>query len=330
MWPNFMRINAIIYAPLAGISDSPARKLSRRFGADIVMSGLISAEGVIRNCAKTWELARFDNSERPIGLQIFGANPKSMAAAANALSSLKPDFIDINFGCPAPKIVGKNGGSSILKDLKLLEKIVSSVVKAVDLPVTAKMRSGWDSQELTFIEAGKIIEGSGAVLLIFHPRTKVQAFSGKSDWKQIALLKEKINIPVIGNGDIFSPEDARKMLDETSCDGIMIGRATLGNPTIFKRVRHYIDTGELLPPNTGVENIDLALEHFDMMIEHFGLPRAVFKMRSQFCWYLSGLVGSAEIKHAINHLHSPAEIRDLLLGYQNQIKNETREFKLPA
>jgi tRNA-dihydrouridine synthase B len=323
MLPNFIKNNAIVYAPMAGITDSPARKLAKRFGADIVISGLISAEGVIRNSVKTWDLARFHNSERPIGLQIFGANPQSMAGAAAALSTLKPDFIDINFGCPARKIVGKNGGSSVLRDLKLLEKIVISVVKSIDIPVTVKMRAGWDTNELTFLEAGKIIEDCGVAALTFHPRTRMQGFAGKSDWKLISILKERISIPIIGNGDIFTPEDARRMLIETGCDAIMIGRGSLGNPMLFKRIKRLLEYNELIPEQSGVQCIDLALEHFEMMIEHFGLPHSVYKMRSQFCYYLRGLQGSAEIKTAVNRLQAPSEIRALLLDYRNSLERES-------
>lgn len=314
---NFKNSKYVIYAPMAGISDSPGRKIAKSFGAQIVVSGLISAEAIIRNSNRTFDLARFDNMERPIGLQIFGARPRAMAQAAQILTKLEPDFIDINFGCPATKVVGKNGGSSILKDLDLLKDIVSSVIKAVDLPVTVKMRAGWDSDSLSFLEAGKIIEESGAVAVTLHPRTKMQAYSGQADWNLISELKQALSIPVIGNGDIFSPQGAKRMFDETACDAIMIGRGSLGNPWLFKRVRHYLENDEILPEPTIEERLDTALLYFNMMVEYYGQPLGVYKMRSQFCWYLRGLPNSAEIKTKINRLLSPIDIKDLLYSYRD-------------
>ena len=323
---NFKNSKYVIYAPMAGISDSPARKIARTFGAQIVSSGLISAEAIIRNSKRTLDLARFDNSERPIGLQIFGARPIAMAQAAQILARLEPDFIDINFGCPAPKVVGKNGGSSILKDLDLLGEIVSSVVNAVDLPVTVKMRAGWDSESLTFLEAGKIIEDSGAIAVTLHARTKMQAYGGRADWNMISKLKRALGVPVIGNGDIFKPQDAKKMIDETGCDAVMIGRGSLGNPWLFRQVRHYLDCNEILPEPIPRERISMAVEHFNMMIQYYGQPLGVYKMRSQFCWYLHGLPNSAEIKTHINRLLLPVEIEDLLYRYRESLEKEMMQI----
>lgn len=309
---------------MAGISDSPARRIARRFGADMTVSELISAEGISRDCRRTYDLARFDNLERPIGLQIFGANPESMARAASQLAELNPDFIDINFGCPARKIVGKNGGSSILRDLDLLAVIVGQVVKAVNLPVTAKIRSGWDSTELTYLEVGKIIEQAGAAAIIIHPRTKTQAFSGQADWEVIRELKANLSIKVIGNGDIHSPEDARRMFDTTGCDAIMIGRAAIGNPWIFNRIKRYLSTGEIPPEPSPRERIELAIDHLELNIEYHGMPHAVFRMRGQFCYYLRGLRGSNEIRASINRLLSPDDIKELLFNYIDKLSNENQ------
>ncbi len=315
---------------MAGVSDSPARKIAKEFDTDIVVSELISAEGIIRDCHRTWELARFDNPERPIGLQIFGARPESMAAAAAKLESLSPEFVDINFGCPAPKIVGKNGGSSILKNLGLLKTIVHDVVKAVSLPVTVKMRAGWDLSDLTYIEAGKIIEDCGATAITLHPRTKVQGFSGKSEWSMITELKQAVKIPVIGNGDILEPEDAARMFDETGCDAVMIGRAAMGNPWIFSRTKHYLSTGQILPEPSTTDKIDLAIRHYDMMIDYYGLPAAVYKMRSQICYYLRGLPGNAEIKPVIMRLLAPDDIKDALRRYRDSLESINPDIRIPA
>jgi tRNA-dihydrouridine synthase B len=329
MLSNFTGSKAIIFAPMAGISDSPSRKIAKEFDVDIVISELISAEGIIRDCRRTWHLAAFDNSERPIGLQIFGARPSAMAEAAGRLSSLEPDFIDINFGCPAPKIVGKNGGSSILKDLPLLKTIVSEVVKAVSIPITVKMRAGWDSSELTYIEAGKIAEDCGVAAITLHPRTKSQGFSGKSEWSMIAELKQALKIPVIGNGDIFTPEDAATMFEQTGCDGVMIGRGAMGNPWIFSRTKQYIQSGILAPEPAPADKINMALRLYDMMVEFYGLPGAIFRMRSQLCYYLKGLPGSSEIKPIMMRLLSLDEIREILYRYRDSLE-AGRDIKISA
>jgi nifR3 family TIM-barrel protein len=330
MWSNFTYSKPIIYAPLAGFSDSPARQIARRFGADATVSELIAAEGLIRNCQRTRALARFEESERPFGIQLFGANAEHMVDAAKIAESFNPDFIDINFGCPARKVVERNGGSSVLRDLQLLEKIVAGVVNAVKLPVTVKTRSGWNSTSLVFLDAGKIVEDCGAAAIAFHPRTKDQYFGGAADWRQIKRLKENLHIPVVGNGDITSPQDARRMIDETGCDAVMIGRGSIGNPWIFRRTRHYLETGELLPNPSFRDKIELSLEHFDLMIKHYGFPNGMYKMRSHFCWYLKGMPGGAEIRAALNRLTAVDEIRGLLMNFLGNLKTQYSDCSLTA
>jgi tRNA-dihydrouridine synthase B len=320
--PDFKESKAIIYAPLAGISDSPSRKIARRFGADVTVSELISAEGVIRNGKGTLDLARFDDDERPFGLQIFGGNPDSMAMAAKILGELEPDLIDINFGCPARKIVGKNGGSSILKDLKLMERIIRNVVGNTEIPVTVKMRSGWKEKAPIYLEAGRIAENCGAAAVTLHPRSRTQGFDGKADWSQISKLKQALKIPVIGNGDISSPEDARRMFDQTGCDAIMIGRASIGNPWIFRNIKEFLKTGIVPPPPTARQRIELALEHLKMNIDYYGLPSGVYRMRSRFCWYVKGLPEASRIRGKLVSLESPAEIEDLLYKYLDEIEEQ--------
>lgn len=320
---NFTLSKAIVYAPLAGISDSPSRKLAVRFGADLTVSELISSEGVIRNSKRTLDLAGFDNSERPIGLQLFGANPDSMAEAARILSSFDPDFIDLNFGCPARKVVGKNGGSSILRDLKLFRKIIDRVINAIDLPVTVKMRSGWDNRNLTYLKAGKIAEDCGAAAVTLHPRTRAQSFAGKADWSQIAQLKNELKIPVIGNGDIKNVTDVKLMFDQTGCDGVMLGRVSIGNPWIFQRVKEYLKTGNVPLEPTFTERINLALEHFDMTLDEFGMPHAIYKMRSRFAWYLKGMPGASVIRARINRSRSVEEIKEIVLNFSHDLRDNT-------
>ena len=324
---NFTVSKAIIYAPLAGISDSPTRKLAVRFGADMTVSELISSEGIIRKSKRTLELAKFDDTEKPIGLQLFGANPDSIAEAARVLSSFGPDFIDINFGCPARKVVGKNGGSSVLRNLDLFKKIVMKVVKSIDLPVTVKMRSGWDGRSLTYIEAGKIAEDCGAAAVTLHPRTRAQGFSGRANWSQIAELKNALQIPVIGNGDIGNVVDAKRMFDQTGCDGIMLGRVSIGNPWIFGRIKEYLKTGEIPPEPPIVERLQIALEHFDMTLNEFGIPHGIYKMRSRFAWYLKGLPGASNIRARINRSQSIEDIKKVILDYADELRDKTLNQK---
>jgi len=324
---NFTVSKAIIYAPLAGISDSPTRKLAVRFGADMTVSELISSEGIIRKSKRTLELAKFDDTEKPIGLQLFGANPDSIAEAARVLSSFGPDFIDINFGCPARKVVGKNGGSSVLRNLDLFKKIVMKVVKSIDLPVTVKMRSGWDGRSLTYIEAGKIAEDCGAAAVTLHPRTRAQGFSGRANWSQIAELKNALQIPVIGNGDIGNVVDAKRMFDQTGCDGIMLGRVSIGNPWICGRIKEYLKTGEIPPEPPIVERLQIALEHFDMTLNEFGIPHGIYKMRSRFAWYLKGLPGASNIRARINRSQSIEDIKKVILDYADELRDKTLNQK---
>jgi tRNA-dihydrouridine synthase B len=316
--PNFKDSMAVIYAPIAGVSDSPSRKIARMMGADMTVSELISAEGVLRGNRKTMELAEFDDSERPFGIQLFGANPDSMADAARIMEELNPDFLDINFGCPARKIVCKNGGSSILRDLDLMRKIVAKVVAAVEIPVTVKMRSGWDDRSLVYLEAGRIIEDCGAVAVTLHPRTKIQGFSGTADWSHIRELKNNVGIAVIGNGDIFTPSDAFSMFDQTGCDAVMIGRASFGNPWIFQQIKEFKINGKLPAGPSPRHRIEMALKHLDMALERYGLPRGVYLMRSRLGWYIKGLPEASAVRERLNRLVSPTRIKNLLTGYMDE------------
>lgn len=318
--PNFKHSRAIIYAPMAGISDSPARRIAKKFGADITVSELISAEGFIRGGRQSINLARFDYTEKPLGLQIFGANPDSMSMAARILAQQNPDFIDINFGCPARKVVDKNGGCSVLKNMDLLKEIVDKVVSAVKIPVTAKLRSGWDDNSIVCLKAGEIIESCGAAAITLHPRTRMQGFSGKADWSLIRELKKAVKIPVIGNGDIASPEDAKRMFDETGCDAVMIGRAAIGNPWIFKRTKYFLEHGEPLPEPSPRERIEMAFEHLDLLIDEIGLMPAIYKMRTHFCWYMKGLPQVSAVRAKLVRLNEASDIRKLLFEYLDSLE----------
>lgn len=286
-------------APLAGWSDSPFRQLCREFGADLVFSEMISADGTVRNQAKTITLAEFSESERPIGLQIFGAEPETVAEAVRILSRLKPDFIDLNFGCPAKKVVRRGAGSALLKDLPLMQKIAAAAVRATDLPVTAKLRSGWDAASINAVEAAKRLADVGIAALTVHPRTQTMQFSGKADWQIIRQVVEAVSIPVIGNGDVKSAADARRMLDETGCRGVMVGRAACGNPWIFLQIRRYLDRG--IPPSdpSPAERAQTALDHLQRTIEKMGERQAVAFMRKQLIHYFKGLPHASLIRQQL-------------------------------
>ena len=308
-------------APAAGVTDSITRQIAKKWGADATMSELISAEGLIRDCGKTNALIEFDQSERPFGIQIFGAEADRMAQAAAMASKLEPDFIDLNFGCPVKKVINKNGGSSLLRNLVELENIVKRVAQAVDLPVTIKYRSGWDSDSIVAIEVAKIAEDNGLAAVCLHPRTRMQGFSGQADWSLIKAVKQAVKIPVIGSGDIDSPQKAKQMFDETGCDAIMIGRASFGNPWIFKSVKHYLADGELLPYPTIDIRINTAIEHLRSSIRKFGPSAGLFRMRGQLCWYIKGLPGASALRSKLVLLPTEKEVIDLLDKFKLDSQN---------
>jgi tRNA-dihydrouridine synthase B len=316
---NFKVYNWVMLAPAAGVTDSITRKVARKWGADAVVSELISAEGMTRNCIKTKALTEFDESERPIGIQLFGANPDSMAEAARIVTGLKPDFIDLNFGCPAKKVVGKNGGSSLLKDLPLLTRIIRQVVEATELPVTIKYRSGWGDSSIVAVEVAKIAEDNGVAAICLHPRTRAQGFAGQADWRLLAEVKKSVGIPVIGSGDIDSPEKAKKMFEQTGCDAIMVCRASFGNPWIFKRIKAYLEEGKLVGEPGVATRISTALEHLHESIARHGDFGGLVRMRGQLAWYIKGLPQAAKIRARLVRLPTEAEVVELLNNYKKEL-----------
>jgi tRNA-dihydrouridine synthase B len=316
---NFKANETVILAPAAGVTDSITRQIAKKSGADICVSELVSSEGLIRDHLRTQELLEFTEIERPIGLQLFGADPVHMAQAAKYAESLNPDFIDLNFGCPAKKVVGKNGGSSLLLNLPVLARIIENVVKAVSLPVTMKYRSGWDSENIVAVEVAKIAESSGITAICLHPRTRVQGFSGEADWSHIAAVKQAVGISVIGSGDIDSPVKAKAMFNETGCDAIMVCRASFGNPWIFGRIKHYLKTSMLLPEPDANIRIQMAIEHLKMSVNSYGPIRGVLRMRNQLSWYLSGLPGAAQVRSKMMLIPSEAEVCQLLHEYNRKL-----------
>lgn len=306
----------LVLAPLAGVSDSHYRRICRRLGADITWSEMVSADGLVFNWAKNHLLLEFSDEERPLGIQLFGANPEHMGRAAEMVAGLRPDFIDINFGCPVKKVVRRNGGSSLMRSPELIARITSAVVAgAGDVPVSAKIRSGWNQNEINYLEIGRLLVDCGARAVCIHPRTRIQGFSGRSDWEHIARLAGELPVPVIGSGDIFEPEDAVRMFAETGCAAVMIGRGVLGNPWLFQRARCALDGR----PDPGWPDphsrLALALEHARMMVAQRGEPHGVVVMRKHFASYSRGLSGGAELRRKLFAAESMIEVEDIFENY---------------
>jgi tRNA-dihydrouridine synthase B len=299
----------LFLAPMAGVSESPFRLLCRRFGADVVVSEFISSVGVARGIDRVLEDARFDAAERPYGVQLYGADVEVMARAAAMVTELvQPDFLDINFGCPVKKVVRNNGGSGCLKDLDLVQRVIRAVRAATPLPVTVKIRSGWDEPQRDPLTIALRCQDAGAQGLTLHARTRTQMFAGKADWDEIALLVERLVIPVIGNGDIETPEDVLAMHRHTGCAGIMVARGSFGNPWIFAQGRDLLDGRPKRPDPTPEERFATALEHARLAVRTQGDTRkTALEFRKHFGWYTRGVPGAAGLREQLFRIESMAE-----------------------
>jgi tRNA-dihydrouridine synthase B len=304
-------------APQAGVSESPFRRLCRRFGADVVVSEFVSAEGLRRGSERTHAYLRFDDGERPIGVQIFGADPQAMAEAAVLVErTYAPDFLDINFGCPVKKVVSRNGGSGCLRDLDLVERIIGAVSTAIDIPTTVKVRSGWSEESRNPVEIGLRCQDAGARVLTLHARSRTQMYGGHADWDEIATVVEALEIPVIGNGDVWSGADARRMRDHTGCAGVMIARGSHGAPWIFGQARAALD-GRPIPAEPGVaERFAIVLEHARNAVafEAEEAP-AMRDFRKHLGWYTKGLPNGKALREELFRVSSLAEAEALLESY---------------
>jgi len=312
----------VILAPLAGIADTPFRLIVKRFGAALVYTEMISAEGLVRAGLGSLRLLCFKPEEKPIGVQIFGSDPERIASACQLVNKHKPDLIDLNCGCPVRKVVRKNGGAALLRDLKLLEKILVAVKRSSELPVTLKIRSGWDQDNLVASKVAKIAEECGASAITVHPRTQREGYSKKADWSIIAGVKKQVGIPVIGSGDVFSPHDAKDMLDGTGCDAVMIGRGCFGNPWIFSRTNHFLKHGELLPEPSMEEKILTCLEHAQLSVKAYGESGGVKRMRKHLVWYTKGMPGSKELRQKLFTLESLRQVREAFYAYLKRAEAE--------
>lgn len=308
----------VFLAPMAGITDHPFRVLCREMGAGVVYTEFVSANGIIRENMKTLNLMKFTEEERPIGIQLFGEFPEVVGKSAKIVfDMLKPDIIDINYGCPVPKVTKKGAGSAALKDLCLMDEITQSVVEAVpEIPVTVKMRAGWDLNSVVSTEAGCRMEKIGVAAITLHPRTTTQQFTGKSNWNLIKELKQAVKIPVIGNGDIHTGEDYFRMKKETGCDGVMIGRAALGNPWIFKSIQHTANGKKSYNPGIQ-EKIKTCRRHFQMLVEYYDDRLCVNLSKKHFSYYFKGFIGASIWRKKIMRTNNSSEINDLLQDMEN-------------
>ncbi len=303
---------------MAGVTDHPFRVLCRRFGVGLVYTEFVSANGVIRGGSKTLRLVRFTPEERPIGIQVFGDTPEVIAASVAYLAEkYQPDLIDLNFGCPVPKIVKKGAGSAILRDLTLMREVVTATVAAAGwVPVTVKMRSGWDSGSLVAVEAAAIIEECGAKALTLHPRTTRQGFSGRADWSLIKAVKEQTGIPVIGNGDIHTADDALRMFDETGCDAVMVARGALGSPWIFRQISELLTGGPVVQV-TPVLMAETCREHFELMRSYHSERITVNLSKKHVNWYLKGFPGAARWRRLFMACATIAQVDQLITNFYN-------------
>ncbi|MFH1010728.1 MAG: tRNA dihydrouridine synthase DusB [bacterium] len=307
--------SAVVLAPMAGYTDSPMRRLARRFGAGLVFSEMLSGEAIRRRNLKTFELARFTPEERPIFLQYVAVSPEMAAEVAKLLEELEPDGLDLNFGCPVRKIVQHSGGAALLKDVPLLGRIVEATVKATHLPVSLKIRCGWDEQSLNAVQVAHAAAESGAKWITVHARTRSEFRTGKAHWEWIAQVKEKAVIPVIGNGDVREAEDAVALRKQTGCDVVMIGRAAIGYPFIFRETNALLSGQTRLPPATPQQRWQAARQQLEWMIEFYGEERAVRHFRKHAIQYLRGLPHSASIKDEVVRLPSARSVLDTLERY---------------
>ena len=322
---NVLIDNRIVLAPMAGVCNSAFRKIIKEMGCSLVFAEMISDKGLIYNNEKTVNMLYFEECERPIAQQIFGSDKDTFVKAAKMVEEIMhPDIIDINMGCPVPKVaIRAQAGSALLKNTDKIREIVEAVVSSVNVPVTVKIRSGWDSNSINAVEVAKVCEEAGASAITVHGRTRSQGYSGKADWNIIRDVKNSVKIPVIGNGDVTSPEKAKEMLDFTGCDAVMIGRAALGNPWLIRNTVLYLEGRPYTQPTT-IDKIDMCIKHLKMLADLKSERQAVLEIRSHVGWYLKGVKGSNEIKNKIYKMTKICDILQVLEKFKEEVYEEEK------
>ncbi len=300
--------NNLILAPMAGVTDLPFRRLCKEQGAGLICMEMVSAKAIMYNNKNTESLLTIHDSEKPVSLQLFGSDPEIMSEMAKRIEERDFAILDINMGCPVPKVVNNHEGSALMKDPALAERIVEKTVKAISKPVTVKIRKGFDDQHINAVEIAKAVEAAGASAVAVHGRTREQYYSGKADWEIIAKVKAAVSIPVIGNGDIVDGESAAKMLEQTGCDAVMVGRAARGNPWIFREIRSYLETGEKLPPPSAEEKRDVILRHAEWQLQTKGEYIGIREMRKHLSCYTAGYPHSAKLRQKINEMETMEQL----------------------
>ncbi len=306
--------NNLILAPMAGVTDLPFRLLCKEQGAGLLCMEMVSAKAIYFNNKNTEELLTIDDREPPVSLQLFGSDPDIISEMAKKIENRPFSILDINMGCPVPKVAGNGEGSALMKNPKLVEEIVSKTAKAIKKPVTVKIRKGFDDEHINAVEIARIVESAGAAAIAVHGRTREQYYSGKADWDIIRQVKEAVKIPVIGNGDVTSPEAARQLMETTGCDGIMIGRGAQGNPWIFRQILHWMETGEEEPKPDLEEVKSMILRHARMLVEYKGAYTGIREMRKHVAWYTAGYPNSAKLRARVNEIESLEALEHLIQG----------------
>lgn len=305
--------NNLILAPMAGVTDLPFRMLCKEQGCGLLYTEMVSAKAILYKNRNTRELLEVRQEERPIAVQLFGSDPEIVSDMAHQIEDGPYDIIDLNMGCPVPKVVNNGEGSALMKSPRLVGELLTALTRKVKKPVTVKIRKGFDENDINAVEIARIAESCGVAAVAVHGRTRAQFYSGKADWDIIRQVKEAVKIPVIGNGDIFTPKDAKQMLEETGCDGLMIARGAKGNPWIFRQINHYLNTGELLPPPGREEIRDMLLRHGELQVEYKGEYLGVREMRKHVAWYTVGLPHSSALRNEVNQVERYEDFKRLIM-----------------